>query len=170
MKRRNARCPICRDSHAFPGGDPESVLRRTPATLARELRRAPRRLLARRPARGAWAVNEVVAHLADAEIALAFRVRKIAAERNPVLNAWDQDAWAEGLRYRASSPTAGLAAFRAFRRANLDVLARVGRGRRTRSGRHPEYGKVTLGQLLAHIAHHDLTHVRQIRQTLVGRR
>ncbi|HEV3349493.1 MAG TPA: DinB family protein, partial [Methylomirabilota bacterium] len=86
------RCPMCRVAHTRLGSiRPLRALRAAPARLARTLRRVPRRLLTRRPARGEWAVAEVVSHLADAEIALAFRIRKIAAEPRSVLVAWDQD-------------------------------------------------------------------------------
>ena len=74
-------CPMCRAPHLHLGSTrPLAALRRAPARLARALRRVPRRLVARRPARGEWAVAEVLCHLVDAEIALAFRIRKIVAE------------------------------------------------------------------------------------------
>ena len=76
-----SRCPMCRVAHARLGSvRPLRALRAAPGRLARALRRVPRRLVARRPGRGEWAVAEVMNHLADAEIALAFRIRKIAAE------------------------------------------------------------------------------------------
>jgi hypothetical protein len=158
-----ARCPMCRLEHTRLGSvRPLRALRTGPARLARALRRVPRRLLSRRPARGEWAVTEVMCHLADAEIALAFRIRKIATEPTAPMVAWDQDRWAEGGRYRRARAGEALATYSAVRRANLAYLARVGGPARRRYGRHPEYGRLSIDQLLAHWAEHDLLHLEQI--------
>ncbi|MFQ5898490.1 MAG: DinB family protein [Candidatus Methylomirabilia bacterium] len=173
MNRQNARCPICRGPHTLLEGNPVSVLRRSPAALSRQLRRSRKGSHSRRPARRQWSVNEILSHLADAEIAFAFRLRKMAAEPNPTLTSWDQEAWAEALRYRTSDPQAALAAFQAFRRSNLDVLGRLSPAQRKRAGRHPEYGRLRIDQLVAHHANHDLNHLKQVRtalQTLSRRR
>ena len=166
MRPKKVRCPMCRGPHTLLRSDPVGVLRRTPSALARVLRGARKRWLARRPGSREWAINEVLAHLADAEVALGFRIRKIAAEPDAPIAAWDQDAWAEKLKYRTADATAVLDAFGAVRASNLEVLARLSQGQRQQSGRHPEYGKITLDQVVAHWAEHDLTHTNQIRSTL----
>jgi len=144
MRPKKVRCPMCRGPHTLLQGDPVGVLRRTPNALARVLRRARKRWLDRRSGSREWAINEVLAHLADAEVALGFRIRKIAAEPNAPIAAWDQDAWADKLKYRTTDATAALDAFYAIRVSNLEVLARLSRGQRQQTGRHPEYGKITL--------------------------
>ena len=120
-----AACPMCRAPHTHLGSvRPLAALRAAPGRLTRALRRVPRRLATRRPAPGEWAVGEVLSHLADAEIALAFRIRKVAAEPRQALVAWDQDRWAEGGRYRRTPVREALATFTALRRSNLDPLTR----------------------------------------------
>jgi hypothetical protein len=165
---------MCRAPHAHLGSTrPLAALRRAPARLARVLGRVPRRLVARRPGRGEWAVAEVLGHLADAEIALAFRIRKIAAEPREVLVAWDQDRWADNGGYRRTPPREALATFAALRRSNLAYVGRLSPARKAQHGRHPEYGRLTIPQLLAHWADHDLNHLEQIRaahRRLAGRR
>lgn len=165
----SSRCPICRSTHVFPKGGPLATLRRTAAALSRLLSGRSRRALSRRPSAGEWAVNEVVSHLADAEIALAFRIRKIASERNPDLSPWDQEAWADGLGYRKADARTVLATFGAVRRANLDVVRCLSPARRRRTGVHPEYGRLRIDQLVEHIADHDLGHLNQIRTALLNR-
>jgi uncharacterized damage-inducible protein DinB len=156
-------CPMCRSAHTHLGSvRPLKALRAAPARLARALRQVPRRLVARRPGRGEWAVAEVLSHLADAEIALAFRIRKIAAEPRGPLVAWDQDRWAEGGRYRRTPLHEALATFAALRRSNLAYVSRLSPAQRRQHGRHPEYGRLTIPQLLAHWAEHDLNHLEQI--------
>ena len=159
-----ATCPMCRAPHAHLGSTrPLAALRRAPARLARVLGRVPRRLVARRPGRGEWAVAEVLGHLADAEIALAFRIRKIAAEPREVLVAWDQDRWADHGGYRRTPPREALATFAALRRSNLAYVGRLSAAQKAQHGRHPEYGRLTIPQMLAHWADHDLNHLEQIR-------
>ena len=156
-------CPMCRAPHDHLGSvRPLAVLRAAPARLARVLARVPRRLWTRRPARGEWAVSEVLSHLADAEIALAFRIRKVAAEPRSLLVAWDQDRWAEGGRYRRTPLREALATFTAVRRSNLAYVARLSAAQRRQHGRHPEYGRLTIPQMMAHWADHDLNHLAQI--------
>ena len=167
-------CPMCRAPHALLGSTrPLTALRQAPARLARALRRIPRRLMAHRPGRGEWAVAEVLSHLADAEIALAFRIRKIAAEPGQVLVAWDQDRWADGGGYRRTPPGEALATYAALRRSNLAYVGRLRAAQKGQHGRHPEYGRLTIPQLLDHWAEHDLNHLAQIRaahRRLSGRR
>jgi uncharacterized damage-inducible protein DinB len=119
--------------------------------------------MARRPGRGEWAVAEVLSHLADAEIALAFRIRKIAAEPGQVLVAWDQDRWADGGGYRRTPPREALATYAALRRSSLAYVGRLRAAQKAQHGRHPEYGRLTIAQLLDHWAEHDLNHLAQIR-------
>lgn len=167
-------CPMCRAPHALLGSTrPLTALRQAPARLARALRRIPRRLMAHRPGRGEWAVAEVLSHLADAEIALAFRIRKIAAEPGQVLVAWDQDRWADGGGYRRTPPGEALATYAALRRSNLAYVGRLRAAQKGQHGRHPEYGRLTIPQLLDHWAEHDVNHLAQIRaahRRLSGRR
>jgi len=169
-----ATCPMCRAPHLHLGSArPLAALRRAPARLALALRRVPRRLAARRPGRGEWAVAEVLCHLADAEIALAFRIRKVAAEPGAVLVAWDQDRWADRGGYRRTPPREALATFVALRGSNLAYVGRLSAAEKRQHGRHPEYGRLTIPQMLAHWADHDLNHLAQIRSAhhrLAGRR
>jgi len=159
-----AACPMCRSAHIRLGSlRPLESLRAAPARLARALDRVPRRLVARRPGRGEWAVSEVLSHLADAEIALAFRIRKVAAEPRGPLVAWDQERWADRGRYRRTPLREALATFTTLRRSNVAYVSRLSPAQKLQHGRHPEYGRLTIPQMLAHWAEHDLNHIEQIR-------
>ena len=46
------------------------------------------------PAPGKWSPAEIVCHLADCEIAFAFRLRQTLAEDNHTIQPFDQDKWA----------------------------------------------------------------------------
>src|SRR5947209_12679832 len=55
------------------------------------------------PIPGKWSTHQVVIHLADAEAAFADRVRRILAEDDPALLAWDENKFAANLHYEAQS-------------------------------------------------------------------
>src|SRR6476619_6299129 len=46
---------------------------------------------------GRWSIQQVVCHLADAEFAFADRIRRILAEDEPVLQAWDENKFVANL-------------------------------------------------------------------------
>lgn len=166
MPRSPKRCPICRGPHALVSGNPVKVLGKTARALGRLLGRTPRPLFGRRPKPGEWSPVEVLAHLADVEVASAFRIRKIVSEPRPVLTPFDQEAWATALRYRRRDPRDLVRTFRAVRESNLSILRSLAPAQRRRVGVHSEYGPIRLDQLAAHLADHDLNHLNQIRTTL----
>ena len=103
--------------------DPIRVQRATPAALERRLRELAPAVATRRPAPGKWSMAEIVAHLADAELAMGWRLRSMLATPGVALAWWDQDQWAARLGY-ATRPTGESAAlFRALRTANLRLLS-----------------------------------------------
>jgi hypothetical protein len=96
------RCRICRTPHDHLGRrGVMATLAAAPRSVARALGRTSRARLARRPARGEWSATEVLGHLLDAEVTLAFRIRKLAAEPGSLIVAWDQGRWTDGLRHRS---------------------------------------------------------------------
>jgi uncharacterized damage-inducible protein DinB len=164
-----APCPMCKNAHTRLGRTrPLAALATAPRKLAAAVRRAPRRLLDRRPSRGEWAINEVLCHLADAEFALGFRIRKIAAEPGSTIVAWDQERFAEAGHYRRAAAPEALRTFTELRRSNLAYLGRLRPAQRWLRGRHPEYGNLSIAQILDHWAEHDLNHLEQIGNALVA--
>src|SRR5688572_18266366 len=107
--------------------DPIRVQRSTPSALERRLRGLSRALVRRRPAPTRWSIAEIVAHMADAELAMGWRLRSMLATPGVSLTWWDQDRWAERLRYSSGSAREYAALFRALRVANLRLLLAVPR-------------------------------------------
>ena len=74
--------------------DPLEVIAATPAKL-RALMDAIGGERAEQPrAPGKWSAREIVCHLADCEVAFAFRLRQTLAEARHVMQPFDQEAWA----------------------------------------------------------------------------
>jgi hypothetical protein len=105
---------------------------------------------------------QVVQHLADTEVVGGFRWRMILAEDRPKLQGYDQDLWAERLRYSESDPDTALAQFEALRRANLVLLERTSPRERERVGLHAERGEESVGHMIRMYAGHDVVHLRQL--------
>src|SRR5262245_32972843 len=160
-------CPMGRVPHHRLGRrNILAALAGAPRSLRRVVSRASRRRLARRPARREWSATEVLGHLLDAEVTLAFRVRKLAAEPGGVIVAWDQEQWTDGLRHQRGDARTLLDAYAALRPANVEQVRRLTPAQRSAAGRHPEYGRLRVGEMLEHWAEHDLIHLEQIRAAL----
>lgn len=160
---------MCHEAHHRLGGAPVlASLATGPRRIARAVARARGNRLRRRPRPREWSVVEVLAHLLDGEVALGFRIRKLAAEPGASITAWDQEKWTPGLRHRRADPRTILDAFAALRADTVALVRRLTPAQRRAAGRHPEYGRLRVDQLLAHWAEHDLLHLEQIRSTLTS--
>lgn len=124
----------------------------------------------RRPeAPGKWSVLEVAQHLADSELVYGYRIRAIVAEDDPALAGYDQNAWAERLRYNDEDLAEVLDELAVLRRRNLRFLERLRDDEWERAGLHSERGWESVRQIARLLAAHDLAHLRQIeriKQTL----
>ena len=147
--------------------EPIAVLRRTPRRLADLTADCTRRKLARRPMVGKWSVQEIVAHLADAELAFGWRIRNVAVTPGVALQWWDEHLWSERLRYMRIPIRESLASFAAQRAANLRVLRNLPPSAQAEAfGEHPKRGRQTLQDFVVMEAAHDLNHMRQIEALL----
>jgi hypothetical protein len=150
--------------------DPMRVLRTTPRRLERLIAGRSRFELARRPAVGQWSVNDIAAHLADAELAFGWRIRNVVATPGVHLEWWDEHLWSEKLEYARAPVRASLAAYVALRVANLRVLRSLPPAVSGAAfGVHAKRGRQTLRDLVVMEAAHDLNHLGQVRALLLGR-
>jgi hypothetical protein len=112
------------------------------------------------PAPGKWSAREIFCHLADCEIAFAFRLRQTLAEDHHVIQPFDQDKWSR--TYAGHDAHAALAVFSALRKWNLQLIHHAGAAARSKKNTHPERGEGTFGELVETMAGHDLNHVKQV--------
>jgi uncharacterized damage-inducible protein DinB len=149
------------------GQDGLAVLGQTAGRLKTMLDSASPAKWRARPAPGRWSAAEVLAHLADAELVAAWRVRSILASDGTPLQAFDQDAWASAFKYGEIDPAESLRTFTAARASLLSLLARVDPSRHAHHGLHAERGKESIAHLIQLYAGHDINHLKQI-EALIG--
>src|SRR5881392_847439 len=75
------------------GRQPLAVQAATAKRLERLINGVPTSKLRKRPTTGKWSASEIVAHLSDAEIVTAFRLRVILGAPGSPIAAYDQDSW-----------------------------------------------------------------------------
>ncbi len=147
---------------ALGSRDPLEVLAEMPAALRHAVSGLSAELEATPERPGKWSVRQVVQHLADSELVGGFRFRMVLAHDAPALPGYDQDLWADRLRYAESDLETALEDFTTLRRANLRLLRRATPDDLRRIGRHAERGDESLAKLVSLYAGHDLVHLRQI--------
>ncbi|HEY6323687.1 MAG TPA: DinB family protein [Thermoanaerobaculia bacterium] len=141
-----------------------SLLSRTPAALDALLRDLPEAWTARNEGEGTWSVFDVVGHLVHGErtdwMPRARMVLQFGATRSfEPFDRWAQERESEGMTLAQLLDE--LARLRSQNLAELRALD-LQREDLARQGRHPALGPVTLSQLLATWAAHDLTHLHQV--------
>lgn len=113
---------------------------------------------------GKWSVLQVARHLADTELVLGMRMRRVLVEDGPVFAAMDPEKWVEGLWRDEAELRDALDALRSLRVANLHLLRGLPEEALERVGEHPERGLESLDTLVKLMAAHDRVHLDQIRR------
>ena len=152
------------------GQDPVKVQATTAKKLDRLLKGVSRSKLRKRPAPDKWSVLEIVAHLADAEIVIAWRMRAILGSPGTAIQAFDQDAWVKAGHYEKRDPRKCLEEFRVLRGANLDLLKSLTPEQWKHHGMHAERGHETVEHIVQLIAGHDINHLQQIERILTPKK
>jgi len=147
-----------------------AVLSRTPAAFDALLRGLPDTWLRNNEGDGTWSAYDIVGHLANLERTdwLA-RMRRIleAGESRP----FDRiDRFAQMKEGQEQSLEQRLDEFARLRKQNLAELQSLNLQPNdfARTGTHPALGTVTLANLLATWAAHDLTHLHQLSRVMAS--
>lgn len=145
-----------------------AVLERTPATLDTLLRGLPDGWIHAHEGGETWSPFDVIGHLIHGEQTDWLGRIRIILEHGEGRPFDKFDRLAQFAASKGRTLDALLDEFAALRRANLGALRGLGLGPAdlVRTGTHPAFGRVTLGQLLATWVAHDLDHVVQIARVL----
>jgi DinB superfamily len=140
-----------------------ALLERTPRVLHALLDGLPDAWLEGRDTPDGWQARDVLGHLISAELDDWTPRVEMIMEHGPDRAFEPFDRFAHIERDRDARLPALLATFAKLRAANLARLGElVADADLERTGRHPSLGPVTMRQLLATWAVHDLDHVSQV--------
>lgn len=144
-----------------------AVLSTTPAaldTLTRALSDAEWRW---QPTPQEWSVTQIACHLRDVDQEVHWpRITKVFQEENPFLPGIETDTWAIERSYQLQDGKAALQSFLHARTRLLSLLCSFNPEDWQRSARHAIFGPTRLIELIAFIATHDRTHIRQVVETI----
>ena len=122
--------------------------------------------LARSYGPGKWTAAQVLAHLADAEMVIGYRLRQALTVDDFTIQPFDEQLWAK--KYTQVDAAQAVAAFRALRDWNLALIRDLTPAELARPAYHPERGPEGVGQIVKMLAGHDLNHLSQLEQVLAA--
>jgi hypothetical protein len=148
--------------------DSMALLTRTPATLNALLRDLPETWTHRNEGEGTWSPFDIVGHLIHGEHTDWIPRTKIILQfgESKTFEPFDREGFKRVTQNKSLLQL--LEEFARLRSENLDQLRALNLQPQDleRRGQHPALGVVTLSQLLATWAAHDLTHVHQISRVM----
>ena len=141
-----------------------SLLTRTPASLNALLRDLPEMWTFRNEGENTWSAFDVIAHLIHAERTDWMPRARTVLQFGETQTFKSFDRGGNVRESKGKSMAQVLDEFARLRSENLTELAALNLRQEDldRRGRHPALGVVTLSELLATWAAHDLTHLHQI--------
>lgn len=148
------------------GQDPIKLQSATPKRLERLTKGVSVAKLRKRPAPEKWSVAEILAHLADVEVVIGWRMRSILGAPGTPIQAFDQDSWVTALHYDKRHPRVSIRQMQAVREANLAMLKSLTPEQWKHFGMHSERGQESIEHIVRLIAGHDLNHIQQIERIL----
>jgi hypothetical protein len=145
-----------------------AVLTRTPATLDALLRGLPESWVRSNEGKDTWSAFDIVGHLIVGERTDWMARVRVILERGEARPFDPFDRFAQLKETQNKSLEQLLDDFARLRKENLAALQALNLQPEdlSRQGRHPALGVVTLSQLLATWAVHDLTHVHQLSRVM----
>jgi uncharacterized damage-inducible protein DinB len=148
------------------GQDPLKILSATNKKITRLVKGIPTAKLRKRPAPDKWSVAEILAHLADVEIVIGWRIRSVLGDPGTPVQAYDQNAWVISGHYDKRDPRKSIELYRVVRDANLLLLKSLSLEQWKHYGQHAERGQESIEHIVRMVAGHDVNHIHQIERIL----
>jgi len=133
-------------------------------TVVAALEGFPQDSLTAHPIAGKWSAAEIVHHLADSETTSGLRLRRLLVEDHPLIQGYDQDAYAAALNYNRRDIAPSLEAFRAARATAAQLFEFMSDQDWHREGTHSESGSYGAEDWLKIYAAHAHNHAAQIQR------
>lgn len=131
---------------------------------AREIFGLTREQMLARPVPGTWSIQEITLHLMDSDLIGADRMKRIAAEKNPLLIGYDENAFVRTLSYHTMDAELACDIFEKNRLMTAAMLRTLPPEAFVRTGVHSEKGKLTLAYMVKDYSNHLEHHLHFIRE------
>lgn len=110
------------------------------------------------PIPGTWSIQQIVLHLMDSDLIASDRMKRIIAQDNPLIAAYDETAFSKNLFYDKLDARLACQIFEQNRRMTAALLRLLPESAFRRTGNHTERGRITLGDIVQmyveHVPHH----------------
>lgn len=148
------------------GKNPLQIQQSTPEKLKRLLKGLKKNQLLKRYSTGKWSIAEILAHLSEGEIVVAYRLRTIVNSNGTPIQAYDQNSWVSNSFYLKRHPEEALQLFTVMRKNNVAFLKSLPKKFLDFHGIHSERGKESVGRIMNMVAGHDINHLRGITDSI----
>jgi hypothetical protein len=167
-RRKACIYPVMSNSTEFSVAEATAVLARTPASLDALLRGLPQNWVRSNEGKDTWSAFDIVGHLIVGERTDWMPRARIILASGEARPFDPFDRFAQEKESQGKSLEQLLDEFALLRGENLAALEALNLHPEdlARRGRHPALGVVTLSQLLATWAVHDLTHLHQLSRVM----
>ncbi len=115
-----------------------------------------------KPAPEKWSARQVLHHLTDSEIVLAYRLRTLLSDKQPIMKSFDQNAWAATLVPELEDLDLMAAVFESNRKLTVSLLKNIPSQLWDKKGVHEEAGEMTTLGLVVRNTKHSLSHLNQL--------
>ncbi len=110
------------------------------------------------PVPGTWSIQQIVLHLADTELVMAERMKRVIAEEKPALQSFDENKWSQNLHYHDQSAQDAATMVELTRKQMARVLRQLPDDAFDRIGTHNQAGPQRLREIIEratrHLDHH----------------
>ncbi len=110
---------------------------------------------------GGWTPRQVIHHVADSHVNAYMRFRHVVAEDHPTIQTYDQDLWASWPDSKMPVDSS-LTMLAGLHDRWVSFVSSLPEDAWKRTGHHPEWGEITLDDLLNTYSAHGAKHVKQI--------
>lgn len=126
--------------------------------LTKHLGQFPREMWDFKPDEDHWCIREILWHILDIEMHAYLRFRTAVAESGKTVSAPEQDQWAKQLEYTRLDVDDAIEGLVWVVKANGKLIKTLAENEFNKTVTHPEFGILTIDQLLErhnkHIQHH----------------
>lgn len=138
------------------------ALKALPRQVAQEVDGLSEGVLQFRAGEGEWSIKEVCGHLLDNAQVWDQRFQMAATQENPFLPSYDQEALVREQKYQEQDIRTILDGLSEVRTRTTELLADLVQWKWARPAYHPEYGRMSIRQMVGLMIGHEREHMEQL--------